>query len=301
MDINKFYLFNLISDITVKEKFGPFIIVIEPGSLCRFDSKSPTNRLHSHNHYELCFVIDGIGEYRHDNKIYNLKKGDIFISTPKSIHEISLKKVNNFPHSSTLNLIFFRIYIEQLNSIEDTLLSTHEEKIISSFLNNHKILISNCDYMFSYMDFLLVHLQKYSINNYGIYNMVKAMTLEALFELSIEKKSTIVNSPNYPDIFNKLLIYIESNLDKSLTVENLAEFSFTSQRNIHYMFNKYLKKTPKEYINHRKINQAKLYLKMNYKVKEVSLLIGIDDLGQFSRLFKKHCGISPKTFQKSKC
>lgn len=66
------------------------------------------------------------------------------------------------------------------------------------------------------------------------------------------------------------------------------------------MFSKYLNLTPKQYINSRKINLAKVYLKMNYKVSDVSSLVGINDISQFSRLFKKHCGISPKSFQNPK-
>ena len=299
MDINKFYIFNLISDIVIKEKFGPFIVTIEPDSLCKFDKSSPTNRLHSHKYYELCFVISGSGEYVHGNKLYNLKKGDIFISDPKITHEIRLKKNYDSTYISNLNLIFFNVNIEYIDNDSETPLSSYEEKMIYSFLEHHNILINNYDHMFSYIDFLMVHMQRYSIDNYGIYNMIKTMALEALFELCAEKHSTEFNTHIYSDTFNKLLIYIESNLDKPITLQNLADFSFTSQRNIHYMFNKYMDKTPKEYINDRKINQAKLHLKMNYKVNEVAVLVGINDIGQFSRLFKKHCGISPKAFQKA--
>ncbi len=299
MDINKFYVFNLLSEIIVKEAIGPFIITIAPVSLCKFDNLSPTNRLHSHKCYELCFIINGSGEYVHDNILYEIKKGDVIISNPQSIHEIRLFNKYDSSNSYTLDLIFFNINIECVEPYYDSHLSTYEEKMIASFLENHKILLSNYDYIFSYINFLLDSMNS-KISNYGLYNMIKTIVLEALFELCSNKDIINFNTNNYSDDFNKLLMYIESNLDRSLTIQDMSEFLFTSERNIHYMFSKYLNLTPKQYINSRKINLAKVYLKMNYKVSDVSSLVGINDISQFSRLFKKHCGISPKSFQNPK-
>lgn len=130
--------------------------------------------------------------------------------------------------------------------------------------------------------------------------MIKTIVLESLFELCTNKDIASFNTNNYSDDFNNLLMYIESNLDRPLTIQDMSEFLFTSERNIHYMFSKYLNLTPKQYINSRKITLAKVYLKMNYKISDVSSLVGINDISQFSRLFKKYCGVSPKNFQTSK-
>ena len=296
MDINKFYVFNLLSNIIVKEAIGPFIITIAPVSLCKFDNLSPTNRLHSHKCYELCFIVDGSGEYVHDNTVYEIKKGDVIISNPKSSHEIRLCNKCDSSNSSTLHLIFFNVNIECVEQYYDFHLNTYEEKMIASFLENHKILLSNYDYIFSYINFLLDS-TNLKISNYGVYNMIKNIVLESLFELCTNKDIVNFNTNNYSDDFNNLLMYIESNLDRPLTMQDMSEFLFTTESNIHYMNSKYLNLTPKQYINSRKINLAKVYLKMNYKVSDVSSLIGINDISQFSRLFKKYCGISPKSFQ----
>lgn len=300
MSIDKFYIFNLISEISIQEKFGPFIITIRPDSLCKFDSLCPTNRLHSHHYYELCFVIEGDGEYVHGEKIYSLKRGDIFICNPDIDHEIRLKKHSDSSYFSNLYLIFFIITIEQINTDPELPLTNYEEKMINSFIQNHHIVVSNCCHMFSYIDFLITHMQNDKVNNYGLYNMIKTMALEGLSLLCADTNTTTFDSNIYPSEFNQLLVFIESNLNRSISIKELAELSFMSHRNIHYLFNKYVNKTPKDYINDRKIKLAKLYLRMNYKVGDVALLVGITDFGQFSRLFKKHCGISPKAFQNSK-
>ncbi|MGL4336793.1 MAG: AraC family transcriptional regulator [Turicibacter sp.] len=299
MSIDKFYIFNLISDIYIKEKFGPFIVTIKPDSLCKFDLFHPTNRVHSHNYYELCFVIEGSGEYLHGDQVYPLKKGDIFICNPHVAHEIRLKQDFNSSYVSNLHLIFFIVTIDQVENSNESPLTHYEEKMIHSFIKDHEIVVSHCSHMFSYIDFLITHMENYNVNNYGIYNMIKTMALEGLSLLCSNTDQTKFDTNIYPSDFNQLLIFIESHLNRSITINELAQISFMSHRNVHYLFNKYVNKTPKDYINARKINLAKLYLKMNYKVGDVALLVGINDLGQFSRLFKKHCGISPKAFQNS--
>lgn len=300
MEIDKFYIFNLVSDILIQEKFGPYLITIKPDSLCKFDQASPTNKLHRHDYYELCFVIEGSGEYLHGEKCYDLKKGDIFICNPFVAHEIRLKASIDGTYSSHLYLIFFVITLEHIHSITPSPFTPIEEKILHSFTQHHEIVVHHCDHMFSYIDFLMTHMGPDTLDNYGIYNMMKTMALEGLSLLCSSHNRTTVDANRYPTEFNQLLMFIESNLNKPITIQELADVSYMSHRNLHYVFNKYVHKTPKEYINARKINLAKLYLRMNYKVTEVALLVGIQDIGQFSRLFKKQCGISPKAFQQSK-
>lgn len=300
MGIDKFYIFNLASDILIQEKFGPFLITIKPDSLCKFDQASPTNNVHRHDYYELCFVIDGIGEYLHGKTIYELKRGDIFICNPQIEHEIRLTPSINGTYSSELHLIFFIVTLDYVHSISPTHFSSTEEKILHSFTKHHEIVVHHCEHMFSYIDFLMSHMGPDTLNNYAICNMMKTMAFEGLALLCSSQNSHPVDTNHYPSEFNQLLMFIESNLNKPITIQELADASYMSHRNLHYIFHKYVHKTPKEYINARKINLAKLYLRMNYKVGDVALLVGIQDMGQFSRLFKKQCGISPKAFQQSK-
>lgn len=300
MGIDKFYIFNLVSDILIQEKFGRFVITIKPDSLCKFDQISPTNKVHRHDYYELCFVIEETGEYLHGDKLYNLNKGDIFICNPLIEHEIRLKASINGTYSSELYLIFFVITLDYIHAISPTHFPSIEEKILHSFTQQHEIVVHHCDHMFSYIDFLMNHIGPNTLNNYGIYNMMKTIAFEGLSLLCSSQNSHPLDANRYPSEFNQLLMFIESNLNKPITIQDLANASYMSHRNLHYLFNKYVHKTPKEYINTRKINLAKLYLRMNYKVGEVALLVGIQDVGQFSRLFKKQCGISPKGFRQSK-
>lgn len=299
MEIEKFYLFNLVSNISIQEKYGPFVITIEPDSLCKFDSLSPTNTLHRHNYYELCLVIEGGGEYLHGFERYDLNKGNLFICNPDVVHEIRLKAPSDPGYCPHLYLVFFIIMIEHSDSPTDLVSHQAEEKIISSFLKSHHIVSLHGSPLFSYLDFLIHHMENGTSNHYAFYNMLKTMAFEGL-SLLCQTQPAPVESDQYPSDFNQLLIFIESHLNQSITIQDLANVSYMSPRNIHYLFNKYIHQTPKDYINHRKINLAKLYLRMNYKVSDVALLIGIQDIGQFSRLFKKYCGVSPKAFQTSK-
>ncbi|HFN1545190.1 TPA: helix-turn-helix domain-containing protein, partial [Enterococcus faecium] len=51
------------------------------------------------------------------------------------------------------------------------------------------------------------------------------------------------------------------------------------------------------YISKRKVSAAKIMLKSNYTISEVSLGLGFSDSSHFSRVFKKYVGVSPKQYQ----
>ncbi|BDP75026.1 hypothetical protein EfmAA96_28110 [Enterococcus faecium] len=51
------------------------------------------------------------------------------------------------------------------------------------------------------------------------------------------------------------------------------------------------------YISKRKISTAKIMLKSNHTISEVSLGLGFSDSSHFSRVFKKYAGVSPKQYQ----
>lgn len=297
MDINTASLFNLISGIEVKETMSNFMIRIQPGSFCRMDKDFSTNGVHHHNFYELCFVVSGTGEYIHGNEQFIIQENDVFISTPGIKHEIRLLKDSNGEYAENLYLVFYMIEISPVNDSSTHSMSEYEEKTLTSFIKNRSIRQKSCGHLLAYLDFLKSYMVTTKGSNYGIHNMIRSMAFEGMFCLT-----ELPDKQNLPDTrresnFQLALMFIESNLNRKLLVGDIALHIFTSERNLHYMFKEYLNKTVNNYLNERKMTSAALYLRMKYKVGDVGSLVGINDPAQFSRLFKKYYGMSPKKYQ----
>ena len=65
-------------------------------------------------------------------------------------------------------------------------------------------------------------------------------------------------------------------------------------------FEKAMGMAPQKYITKAIMDKSKLLLKTtSYSISEIAALLGVEDALYFSRMFKKHHGISPKAYRES--
>ncbi len=96
------------------------------------------------------------------------------------------------------------------------------------------------------------------------------------------------------------IAYMKSNIDKLLSVENLAAKMNCSSSHFTSIFKKATGVSPIEYFIKLKIHYAcQLLSQTNLRISEVSNKLGYDDSFYFSRLFKKMTEKSPKDYRQS--
>ena len=92
--------------------------------------------------------------------------------------------------------------------------------------------------------------------------------------------------------------YIDYNLNRKLTVTDVAEELAINDRYLYNLFMKYEGISPKEYILRKKIESAAdLLTHTSLSVQEVSTAVGISDIYSFSKLFKARLGVSPSMYR----
>lgn len=98
-------------------------------------------------------------------------------------------------------------------------------------------------------------------------------------------------------IVNHVKKYINNNLEEKLYLNEVAELHNISPSYLSSIFKKECNMGFSEYISNMKINKAKeLLINDNFKVYEVSDILGFESAFYFSKVFKKITGYSPKEY-----
>jgi len=151
----------------------------------------------------------------------------------------------------------------------------------------------------------------YSFINLVLYLVEKhcgrdvAVFLSKVFEIEIERKSQspfniFMGQKDHEDEpIKKAQEYIESNVDKKISVDQLAGIFLISRRNFERRFKKATANTPVEYLQRVKIEAAKKSLESGREnINEVMYAVGYNDSKAFRTTFKKITGLSPLDYRK---
>lgn len=103
------------------------------------------------------------------------------------------------------------------------------------------------------------------------------------------------------DVVTAAIHYMKENLEKKLTLTDLAIHTGYSPSHFSVLFSKRTGYAPLTYFNQLKIQQACHLLDFtDMKVNQICFKIGIEDSYYFSRLFTKVMGMSPREYKKQK-
>ena len=109
----------------------------------------------------------------------------------------------------------------------------------------------------------------------------------------------IQNEGHYKNDVAQTLSYIEENYMHHLTLSSISANVNLSTSYLCRVFKAEVGTSITSYLNNLRIRKAATLIKENnYSLKEISVMVGIDDQLYFSRLFKKCMGISPSEYGK---
>lgn len=101
-------------------------------------------------------------------------------------------------------------------------------------------------------------------------------------------------------IVQKLQLYMENNIHKSITLKELADVAGYSPWHMARIFKELTGKTPFDYLRGLRLTKAALYLRDNdAKIIDVALDFVFDSHEGFTRAFSKEFGVSPYQYSKT--
>jgi len=128
-----------------------------------------------------------------------------------------------------------------------------------------------------------------------------ATTLEWFrYIVSTLKGNTESLFPNIDSRLRSIFYYVNENISKKITLEELADLIYVSKSHLIYLFKEYIGQPPMDYVKKIKIQKAKeLLLTTKLPLNKISERIGYDNQSQFSRAFRQDTGMSPTAYRNS--
>jgi two-component system response regulator YesN len=137
----------------------------------------------------------------------------------------------------------------------------------------------------------------YLLNTVTTIDKKKKLLMERLRNL-LHKTSQFVNT-QYTQIIQDAIDYIHKNIDRSISLTEIAQEVHLSPAYFSSQFKKETQKNFSEYLISCKIDFAKELLKNTTKsISDICYKVGYNDVKYFSKLFKKNVQISPSEYRK---
>ena len=116
--------------------------------------------------------------------------------------------------------------------------------------------------------------------------------------LKLTEKINNYNHKNIGLMVQAIINYINLNYKEPITLKDIGEHIYVSTYYVSRIFKQRTGKTLIDYLNEVRLEKAKkLLMDVQYKVYEVADLVGITNPHYFSKIFKKHAGMTPKEFR----
>lgn len=251
---------------------------------------SPWNMfdMHSHQNYELCFLLEGKRNFFIDSELYIVESPSLFVLSPFSLHKteggpylrinINLSK-NFFLEKEQFLIDYFvskrALSFDKVLAAKVSVMLEEIYKLKDAYTKQQKALLQIC------IKALLCEIYRFRPKAVEPYAKIK-------------KK----NSHSSVVILN-IINYINENYSQNLSLKKLSDMFFVSPNHISRLFKSSMGKTISEYILELRLNKAKQLLSTtNLTVSDISAKCAFCSVNYFEIVFKNYIGMSPTKYRK---
>lgn len=267
-----------------------------PIKVVRMGHHGPT-ALHCHDFYELVIVFDGEGIHRTETDEYRIRAGDTFLIKPGYGHEYfdthDLSLVNILYQPERLNLPLYDLAdaagYHAFFELEPALRKRHGFR---SVLHVSSETLEYLRGMTAMLEKVLEARQK------GCLFAAAACMMQIMS--CISHSFSQPSAPAQLDLFrlSETMSYIERHWQEEISLRELANKASMSPSTFYRMFMKTVGKSPVNYLIDLRLNKAaEMLVHSTVQVSAIASLTGFPDSNYFSRLFKRHSGITPRQYR----
>ncbi len=249
------------------------------------------NIYHSHNFYEIFYIIDGAITYNINGEIYKLSAGDIGFINKKDSH--SFIRNTNTPCRHRDIIIHTDFFEEICHFIGDD--------FFSSYMNDTLLKIISVPFeKIERYEERITSLLTSPTNFFSTFQMSQSKTLLISLLNCLLEEAHHNEITYYPMWFRDLLGRFHMN---HFLINGLDAILRPYHFNKAYMcrtFKRYMNCTMTEYLNEIRIQHATFRLiHTDDAIASICNSVGFSSVSYFNKLFKLKYGVSPNTFRKS--
>ena len=252
----------------------------------------------SHDFWEFVFVDKGSVDICMNQTDLTLKRGEIAFHQPNEFH-----KVSTYGHTApNLVVISFETQSPLMDFFRDKVfkLDQKERALLAEMLIEAKNLFSS-----PLDDPYLTEMVQKENAPIGATQLIKIYLEQFLIHL-LRRYSDNIEQPNAPttkntdSIFKRVSDYMEDNISKHLTIEQICWDNMIGRTQLQKIFQLEAGTGIIDYFSKLKINAAKHMIrdgKLNFS--QISEQLGYSSIHYFSRQFKKIAGMTPSEYASS--
>ncbi len=225
---------------------------------------------HCHTNFEIICILEGDITVTVEGRKFHLSNNQIIILPPMCFHTISSNSCMRYRRITGLfekTEIPEEIYGRLFCDLQENPVITHAD--IPNILNQ----------------------LWYSIDKSYCEPLQKSLLVQ-IFYIALQKVNPVCAKEPSGQIL-AILEYIDANICKPITLEDISKNTYISQSTISHKFIREMKTTVKQYILQKKMAYADDLIQSGENPTEVSLRIGYGNYSNFYRIYKKFYGKSP--------
>lgn len=235
---------------------------------------------HYHSLYEIYFLEEGNCTYIIDDKVYNVRTGDIVIIPDGIIHHT---KYDDIRHS--------RILINC--SSEYIPASARNDFSSDTYLYRNPFIADEVKRLFT-------KIEKEYREKDNFSDEIISCHIHSLFYLLVRNAESCLAADEGNKVIEQAVAYIRENFSSDITLSSLAKNFSVSPEHFSRMFKKETGLGFSKYLNSLRLQHAEQLLKSadGQNITRIAESCGFEDSNYFSKKFKEAYGTSPKKVQK---
>lgn len=224
--------------------------------------------VHCHAQFELIAILEGEITVRLEGSSYRLKSNQCAVIPPLAYHTVTANRKGDYRRITALfDSSSLPISLEKC--FEGA--SLHISDISSAQIIRLKSVIEeeNESFYKPLADSLMIQM---------LYDCIK----------STEKPTSAVGEQ-----MKRIIEYIDANITKNITLEDLADCISVSKSSISHIFKDNMQVSPKQYILQKRLALANSLIRSGIPPTTVAIQVGYDNYSNFYRMYKKYFEESP--------
>lgn len=271
----------------------PFFAVNEPYELYyKTDVATYPVSAHTHNATEIYFTLTDLPDVLLNDTVSRVLKGSLIIIPPFCVHQLyHIPGVAYERYIMNINTEWLDYVLWGNNTNTDYLKNTDQPFIISLDDQQQMDLIDKMKKLISVQN-------EKNINTitkfFELFHMVNSL-VSCKIENNLLEEPLVIGAQKK---INEIITFIDDNLMKGVSVEQIAEHFYLNKDYISRLFFKYTHTTIGRYVALQRISKAQELLREGKTVTEVQELMGYSSYAHFFKTFQKMTGISPSRYRK---